>query len=437
MYKNDIAGLKIDALTKQELLTALLSRIAVNQKTWVTTVYSEFLYAGLKDPEVMKMLNQADIAAVDGIGIFWAQKFLSLPLLAKNFWLKIIESYWQVFGTLLSLPFQKHATIPGSELIWDIAEMAAKNNFSIYLLGGFGDTAKLASEKLKVKSEKLRIAGSSNKNPNDASVIADINNPRPDILLVAYGPIKQEKWIYKHRNDLPSVKLFVGLGGTFDYVAGKRINPPSWIRQIGLEWLWRLFTQPHRIGRIWNATFGLIDLLVHYKVFASCPLRKNVAAIILNKNNRVLICQRDPKNHHVDIIHTAETLGSQNYWQLPQGGGDANENLVIAAKREAMEETGLKGLELIKISSHTHTYIWNNALRRFWKNRRHKNKGQTQNIVYLKYAGDDSNVKIDNDEFINYRWITIQDLEKTIHTERLPLTKIVTTDIGQGLIKPQ
>ena len=410
------------------------------------------------------MLNQANIAVPDGIGIFWAHKFLSIPLTAKNYWLKILQALWQIKYSLAAIlfypkyiysslshgrekvrnsDFQNNEGLPklgekivGADLIWDIAKKAAAQNLSIYLLGGFADTPKLVARKLATDINlgrrvylSLNIAGYSNKNPNDISIIDDINKTNPDILLVAYGPIKQEKWIYEHRDKLPTVKLFMGLGGTFDYIAGKRLAPPSPIRKIGLEWLWRLFTQPHRIKRIWQATFGLIMMLMRYKVFESLPLRSNVAAVVINSGSQILICQRDPKNHHVDIIHTVESLSSQNYWQFPQGGIDGNEDLVEAAKREALEETGLKNLELIKVSPHTNTYIWNNALRHFWKNRRHQNRGQTQNIVYFKHNGDDDDVKIDNDEFINYRWINIQDLEKFVHPERLSLIKIVQNDL--------
>ena len=439
MIKINIAGLNIDKISKKELLETLKQRIKAGQKTWLTTVYSEFLYAGLKDPKVMALLNKADIAVPDGVGIFWAQKFLSLSYFFENFWLKIFESYLQAAFTSFSFLFPGsdgeqgllQEKIPGSDLVWDIAEMAAKNNLSVYLLGGFDDTPKIVSEKIGAKYSAFSPILFSNKNPNDESIIHDINNANPDILLVAYGPIKQEEWIYKHRDELPSVKVFMGLGGTFDYIAGKRVQPPSWIRRAGFEWLWRLCTQPHRIKRIWNATFGLISLLLHYKVYSTLPLRKNVVAVILNKNGRVLICQRDPKNHDVDIIINQESLKVNNYWQFPQGGIDGGENLVEAAKREAMEETGLKNLELIKISEHTHIYYWNNALRKFWRNRRHKNIGQIQNIAYLKYGGSDADVKIDNHEFINYKWVSAVDLNEIVHPERVRLTKIIQTDLKE------
>ena len=205
MEKIDIAGLKINAITKQELLDSLSQRIQSNQKTWVTTVYSEFLYAGLKDPKIMELLNQADIAVPDGIGIFWAHRFLSIPLTAKNYWLKILQALWQVKYSLVAILFYPkyiHSTlsdgrekvrnsdfqnnednegrqklgekIVGADLIWDIAKKAAAQNLSIYLLGGFGDTPELVAEKLakdinlgRIVYLSLNIAGYSNKNPND------------------------------------------------------------------------------------------------------------------------------------------------------------------------------------------------------------------------------------------------------------------------------
>ncbi len=270
--KLDIAGLKIDSLNKQELLDLMLERIKTNQKTWVTTVYSEFLYAGLKGPTIMEMLNKADIAVPDGIGIFWAKRYLSLCLTVKNYWLKILQAFWQAKYSLLAIllyPRWIKSAFPekivGADLVWDIAKMAGDNDLSIYLLGGFGNTPNIVNSKLKAQNPKLKTAGCSNKNPDDISLINDINQSAPDILFVAYGPIKQEKWIYENLSKLPSVKLAMGVGGSFDYIAGKRLAPATIIRKIGLEWLWRLFTQPHRIRRISNATFGLIFRLIKYK----------------------------------------------------------------------------------------------------------------------------------------------------------------------------
>ncbi len=437
MQQIDIAGLKLNQLSKTDLLTRLLKELRANHSIWLTTVYSEFLYAGLCDPKIMGLLNQADIAIPDGIAMFWAKRFLYLPFTAKTYLGKIFEAIWQAGYSLLAIIFYKKwilsalpEKIVGANLIWDLAKLANDNHLSIYLLGGFGDTPELVRKKLTTYNLKLKTY-TSNKHPSDTTIINDINQASPDILLVAYGPIKQEQWILENRNKLPSVKLVVGLGGTFDYLAGRRLSPPEWIRRVGLEWLFRLITQPHRITRIYNATIGLVNLLIHYKVFTSLPLRPNVAIIILNNKNQILLCERNTHNHEVDIISTREALTQTNYWQLPQGGIDAHEDLVGAARREAREETSLTNLQELYISPHTHTYFWNNALRNFRKNNRHKNRGQIQNLVYLKHLGPDTEVQIDNHEFSNYQWTDINALDKTIHPERKTLTAIVLKDLKE------
>jgi N-acetylglucosaminyldiphosphoundecaprenol N-acetyl-beta-D-mannosaminyltransferase len=456
MEKVDIAGLKVNSITKPDLLKALLERIQKNTKTFVITPYSEFLYRAFQDRKILDILNQADFAVPDGIGIFWAKKYLEIPLTFKSYWGKIIQAAWQIKYSLAAILFYpkwiKSALpekIVGADLVWDLAKLAVDNNLSIYLLGGFGQTSAITANKLRAGLIKnlefnkpsnlalndgrqfngdLKIAGASNKNPEDVSVIDDINKSGADILMVAYGPIKQEEWIVKHLPNL-NIKLAIGVGGSFDYIAGIKKAPPKFIRYSGLEWLWRLITQPQRLKRIWQATFGLMSGLWHYKVFHSLPLRPNVAIVILNKENKVLICQRNPLDSNIDIISSKKNLSSKDYWQFPQGGIDQGEDVTTAALREAMEETGLINLSLIKVSNKHHTYFWNNALRKFLKNKFHRNCGQKQSIVFLKNLGSDSDVKIDNHEFINYQWVTQNLLENMVHYERSNLTKLVLEDL--------
>ena len=76
---------------------------------------------------------------------------------------------------------------------------------------------------------------------------------KPDILFVAFGHGKQEKWINEYLRDLPSVKIAMGVGGAFDYLSGQTSRAPLWMRKIGLEWLYRLIREPKRLKRIWRA----------------------------------------------------------------------------------------------------------------------------------------------------------------------------------------
>ena len=131
MHKVDIAGLQVNAVTKQQLLDHVAQRTRSKQKTFVTTVYSEFLYQSMRDNEIRTLLNKADIAVADGIGVLWAQTFLARPFTVGNFYLKIIQAWWQVVitgATILLHPKAMYKVFPekivGASLIWDLAALA-------------------------------------------------------------------------------------------------------------------------------------------------------------------------------------------------------------------------------------------------------------------------------------------------------------------------
>lgn len=438
MEKVKIAGLKIDSTSKAEFLSVLQAQIAAGQKTWVTTPYSEFLLYALKDPSLMEVLNRADFAVPDGIGLFVAKKFLDIPLQTKNYWAKIFRAAWQLAYTLAAVVLNpswiKSALvekISGSNLIWDLAGMAQANNWSVFLLGGFGNTPKLAAQALLEKYPNLKIAGTSDLGPHDAKLSGLIESAKPDLLLVAYGPIKQELWIAANLPKLPA-KLFIGLGGTFDYLAKKRVLPPSFVRNTGFEWLFRLFTQPWRIKRIFKATFGLCLALLRYKVFSTSGLRPNVAVIVINQQNQIMICRRNPKDFRIDLSGAERSTEHNNYWQFPQGGIDPHEELLAAAKRELWEETGITEIKHLYTSARTHTYRWNNAGRHFWPNRRFAYSGQEQRIVYFRFFGDDDVINFPNhDELMEHAWVDASGLLGRLASERQTIGKIVLEDLKE------
>ena len=276
----NVAGLNVTAARKLDVLRQIAERMAQNKKTFITTPYSEFLMSARQDSSVLNMLNRSDIAIADGIGIIWAAKYLSLKVSFRARWLRFIQAVWQMKysgAAILLKPSFVYSVIPekivGADFAWDLASMANQNHWSIYLLGGFGDTTERVAERFHKKFPNL-IIHQSNKNPDNDTVIGDIQTIKPDILMVAYGPIKQEQWIVDNWANLP-VRAAIGLGGTFDYIAGKRSNPPRFLRYTGLEWLFRLFTQPKRAKRIYNATFGLIGEMIRYKLRNKEEVRSN------------------------------------------------------------------------------------------------------------------------------------------------------------------
>ncbi|HAG27167.1 TPA: hypothetical protein DCG61_00070 [Patescibacteria group bacterium] len=437
MYKPITIGpIKISAISKAEFLAEVKRRVSSDEQTFVTTPYSEFLYAALRSGEVRDLLAKADIAIADGIGIFWAERFLSKPLAAKSHYGKIVEAWFGAIITgarILLTPSYLYQNIPekivGAEVFFDLCALAEKENFSVFLLNDWSDSAQKTAELLKIKYPKLKIAGVSNKKIDDQSVKVDIAEVSPDMLFVGYGNIKQERWIAEHLKDLP-VKMAMGVGGTFDYAAGNKLRPPKFVRRIGLEWLFRLFTQPRRVPRIYRATIGLIVSLIRYKVFKSYPFRSNAVAVVVNEDNKILLFKRivaPPKNGQSRVF-------LDNYWQFPQGGIDEGEELLSAAARELEEETGITSVKPLLTSNFLNSYEWLHGNRPVVFNQRPYN-GQTQQTVLFRFFGDNSEIVVDGREFEEYEWLSVKDVLQRIAPERKHHAENVLKELSEYLKK--
>ncbi len=161
--------------------------------------------------------------------------------------------------------------LPGVDFMLDICEIAAQTNARVYLLGsGSSETLHAAKQALQKRFPSLLIVGvhpgprislkkedriaklDINEHENN-DILGGIVMAAPDILFVAFGHIKQEKWIDRYAHALPSVKIAMGVGGAFDYISLRISRAPKWMRIIGLEWLYRLVKEPQRIRRILKA----------------------------------------------------------------------------------------------------------------------------------------------------------------------------------------
>ncbi len=434
----NVAGLKLNAITKQELLQVIDERIKSGSKTFLTTLYSEFLFASLRDREAKALLNKADIAVADGIGVIWANYFLSRNFSISNFYLKIFQAWVQVILTGAQILFNPKKIfgpfpqkIVGADLVWDLAKLAEEKNYSIFLLGWPQQNTARVAEILKTRFPEIRIAGFADSTPDNNDILEQIREAKPDMLFCAFGPFKQERWIAAHIKDSP-IMFAVGLGGTFDYMLGKVPLPPAIIRKSGLEWLYRLFTQPTRFRRIINATFGLVVSLVRYKVFESCSLRPNASAVAINENGKILIVQRNPHDPYLkDTDGKVNSNKYENYWQFPRGGIEKGETPAKGAQRELFEEVGIGGdsVEVLKTSERTVSYEWNNALRPLFGNVYH-HRGQEQHITYFRYHGPDDSPKPDGRELVAYKWIDIGELSNTLHPEQSDIIEIIKYDLS-------
>lgn len=229
--KVGILDVKINKITIGETIEEIRNFLKSDRGHCIVTANPEMIVEAQKDAELREIINNADIVIPDGTGIVIASKII----FPKN-----------------SLA-QK---ITGIDLLYEIAEKFS-DSYKIFLLGGREGVAKLTAEKLKEKFPRVKIvgvfSGDSSEAGDNATVLA-VNAEKPDILFIAYGAPKQEKWIARNLKKMPSVRLAIGVGGAFDIISGRIKRAPRWMRNAGLEWLWRLIQEPRRIGRIYNAT---------------------------------------------------------------------------------------------------------------------------------------------------------------------------------------
>ncbi len=170
--------------------------------------------------------------------------------------------------------------IAGVDLVENLVRFSHEKGYTIFLLGGgLGaqeDIAQMAKDRLLEKYPQARIIGATSRfspsENDDATTLSYIhecleaqNVTGLDILFVAYGHGNQEKWIVRNSAKIPA-KISVGVGGTLDYLSGRRIRPSSFFRTLNLEWLVRLVKQPHlRIARVAKAVI-VFPLMVYRSV---------------------------------------------------------------------------------------------------------------------------------------------------------------------------
>jgi N-acetylglucosaminyldiphosphoundecaprenol N-acetyl-beta-D-mannosaminyltransferase len=252
LYNNlvmaNILGVKISGLDKKGVTEALRSYLESNRQHYVVTPNPEFVVAAQKQEDFLAIINEADLAICDGVGLQYAARFLGQEAPPR---------------------------ITGNDLMQILAGLCAESGQSMFLLGGEDeDSGKKAAAILKDKFPTLKVQanpggpiffkdGQWSMNP---AVLRDIVNSEPAVLLVALGHGKQERWIISFLQHLPSVRVAAGIGGAFDYLSGSVPRAPRWMRRLGLEWLYRLIKQPTRIKRIWTAVMVFPYLVIKSKI---------------------------------------------------------------------------------------------------------------------------------------------------------------------------
>lgn len=258
-----ILGIPIDNLTMEETIERIDAMAMAHrndgQPRLVATVNVDFLVNTLswfsqepRHPELLSILQHADLVTADGMPLVWASRILGNPLKER---------------------------VTGADLVPRLAATAADKKRSLYFLGGQGEVGKRAAETLKKRFPGMIIAGVdapfihisgealSQTEAEDNEIVQRINKTHPDILLIAFGNPKQEAWFHRNQFRLKA-GVTIGIGGTFDFITGKVSRAPVWIQRAGFEWIYRLLQDPKRLGKryiigFFKFTVMILPLIIH------------------------------------------------------------------------------------------------------------------------------------------------------------------------------
>lgn len=230
--KIDILGVVIDDVVTEEAIALGLGLLDKPGYHYVVTPNPEFILAAKKDDAFRDVLNNADLALPDGIGVVYASKILGRSLKGR-------------------------AT--GVDFAQGLMTSMAATGKKLFLLGAKPGVAELASENLRKAHPGLQICGTHDGYfTEDGPVVEEIKTSGADVVFVCLGAPKQEFWMSKN-GPASGAKLAVGLGGCLDVFAGNVQRAPKAMQKAGLEWLYRLYKEPKRIGRMAKLPLILFD----------------------------------------------------------------------------------------------------------------------------------------------------------------------------------
>ena len=242
MARTEIMGVGFDPVTMDQAQAEMASYALQNASHLVVTANPEMVMRARGDQLLAEILARADLVVADGIGVVWASRMLQKAVPER---------------------------IPGIELAEGLLCQAAQEGWTVFLLGAAEGVARQAATKLQQRLPGLKIVGTHHgyfqAGPEEDVIIQEIQEKKPHILLVALGVPRAEKWLAAHLGTM-KVSVAMGVGGSFNVWAGVDRRAPLWMRNIHLEWLYRLIRQPWRIKRLLVLpVFVLLVLVARFK----------------------------------------------------------------------------------------------------------------------------------------------------------------------------
>lgn len=221
-------GMPMNSVTVPELLEDFGRHIDAGRQGFVVTPNVDHVVEHGQNADFRAVYQDAAYSLVDGAYVLWASKLLGKPVKEK---------------------------ISGSDLIYWLSEYAAEQGYSIFLFGALDGVAESAAKVLEERYPGLKVAGTysppygfEKDEATNQEAIARIRESGADICFVALGAPKQDLWNWRN-HEATGAKLCLGVGASFDFVAGRIRRAPVWMQRLGLEWVWRIFQEPVRMGQ--------------------------------------------------------------------------------------------------------------------------------------------------------------------------------------------
>lgn len=225
--KRRLLGITVDNITFDDAISKVcnMAKSSTNGK-YILTPNVDHIIKLQKDELFREIYDNADLVVTDGTPLMWIAESTGEPIREK---------------------------IPGSDMLPRVCEEAAKRGLSVFICGADKGVAKEAANRLKARYKGLKVAGTysppfgfEKDEALSKKVIDYINDKKPDILVLGLGSPKQEKFMYKHRDEIQA-KVFLPFGAAIDFEAGRVRRAPQWMRDRGLEWFYRFINEPGRL----------------------------------------------------------------------------------------------------------------------------------------------------------------------------------------------
>lgn len=245
MEKQALLNTFINNVTMSETVEAIEQMIAADKKSYVVAINVDVVMKIEADPYLKKIVDDADMVLVDGKPLVWISKLHGRPLKEK---------------------------VSGSDLVPLLCEVAAKNGYKVFIIGGKEGSAERAKQRLEEKLPDIKIVGTYAPpfgfEKDDAElerINRMISQAHPDLLITCFGCPKQEKWIYENIEKYDA-KVSICAGATVDFLAGNVTRAPRWMSEHGLEWFYRFLQEPKRMfKRYFVDDVKIVGLIKKYR----------------------------------------------------------------------------------------------------------------------------------------------------------------------------